>query len=69
MTFLTFFLLWRRKFGDGKMYIFAAIGLWLLGLYCWMCVQQIDVEAPEFSDEDLVDDLAYRRRYGFVRRN
>ena len=51
------------------MYIFAAIGLWLIGLYCWATIQQIEVESPNFTDDDLVDDLAHRRRYGFVRRN
>ena len=49
------------------MYVYIAIGLWVLCLYCWICVQQINIESPEFTDEDLIDDLAHRRRYGFVR--
>jgi hypothetical protein len=51
------------------MYVIAAIGLWLIGLYFWVSLEQINIEAPEFTDEDLVDDLAHRRRYGFVRRD
>ena len=50
------------------MYVYIAIGLWVLSLYLWFSVQQIEIENPEFSDEDLIDDLAYRRRYGFVKR-
>ena len=51
------------------MYVIAIIGLWCVALYCWYSINNIQIDAPEFTDDDLVDDLAHRRRYGFVRRN